>query len=317
VTTSQKELDVVVAGLAVVDIIGKPVDLRRPPKAGGLQIIESLGMTTGGNVSNVGIDLARLGFRVGAISRVGNDSLGRFLLQEYRANGIDTTGISVDAKAQTSATIVSVNKAGERTFLHARGCMARFRTADVLKELPLIGKASWLAFGYLGLLPEMEKGLARLFHAVKQETGAKIFLDTGGRPSRMSKADLKELVGSIDCFIPSLDEAMSLTGRTSPEAITETLLGFGSLEVAGVKLGAKGCFIASRKGARRIPARRVGNVVDTTGAGDAFAAGFVAGLIRGLDEFEAADVGNAVAASSVTMLGASSAIGSFDTYLRK
>jgi sugar/nucleoside kinase (ribokinase family) len=133
----------------------------------------------------------------------------------------------------------------------------------------------------------------------------------------MSKADLKELVGSVDCFIPSLAEAVSLTGRTSPEAITEMLLESGSIEIAGVKLGAKGCYIASRKGAKRIPARRVRSVVDTTGAGDAFAAGFIGGLIKGLDEFEAADVGNAVAASSVTMLGASTAITAFGTYLRK
>ncbi|MEX2116216.1 MAG: carbohydrate kinase family protein [Bacteroidota bacterium] len=314
---SRKELDVVVAGLAVVDIIGKPVDLRHPPKAGGLQIIESLRMTTGGNVSNVGIDLAKLGFRVGAISRVGDDSLGRFLLQEYNAHGLRTTGITVDSRVQTSATIVSVDRAGERTFLHTRGCMARFRASDVLKQLPLIRKASWFAFGYLGLVPEMERGLASLFRAIKQRTGAKIFLDTGGRPSRLSRTNLKSLVSSVDCFVPSFDEAVLLTGRSSPEDIVRTLLESGSLEIAGVKLGAKGCYIASRRGAKYIPVRRVRSVVDTTGAGDAFAAGLIAGLIKGLDVFAAAGVANAVAASSVAMLGASTAVRPFRTYLRK
>ena len=306
-----------VAGLAVVDIIGKPVDLRRPPKAGGLQIIDSLRMTTGGNVSNVGIDLAKLGFRVGAISRVGNDSLGRFMLQEYRAYGMDTSGITVDPGAQTSATIVSVDRTGERTFLHTRGCMAGFRARDVLKQLPLIRKAPWFVFGYLGLLPEMERGLARLFRTIKKRTGSKIFLDTGGRPSRLSRASLKSLVSSVDCFIPSLEEAILLTGRKSPEAIARTLLESGTLEIAGVKLGRRGCYIASQKEAKHIPARQVRSVVDTTGAGDAFAAGFIAALMKGFDVFDAAFAANAVAASSVTMLGASTAIRPFRTYLRK
>ncbi|MBI3004324.1 MAG: carbohydrate kinase family protein, partial [Ignavibacteriales bacterium] len=70
---SDKTLDVVVAGLAVVDIIGKPIDLSHPPKKGGLRQIEDIILTTGGNVSNVGIDLAKLGFHVGAITRVGKD----------------------------------------------------------------------------------------------------------------------------------------------------------------------------------------------------------------------------------------------------
>ncbi|MEX1139533.1 MAG: carbohydrate kinase family protein [Bacteroidota bacterium] len=310
----RKELDVVVAGLAVVDIIGKPVDLRRPPKAGGLRIIESLRITSGGNVSNVGIDLAKLGFRVGAISRVGDDTLGRFLLQEYKEYGIKTTGIAVDPNAQTSATIVSVDKAGERTFLHTRGCMAKFRASDVLKHLPLIRKSSWFAFGYLGLVPEMERGLSSLFRRIRKTTGAKIFLDTGGRPARLSREGLAKLVSSVDCFIPSFDEAVLVTGRTSPEAIVKTLFESGSLGIAGVKLGSKGCYIATRSGAKYIRARRVRNVVDTTGAGDAFAAGFMGGLIKGLDVFDAARVANAVAASSVTMLGASTAVGAFHTY---
>lgn len=311
---SRKELDVVVAGLAVADVIGKPVDLRHPPKPGGLRIIDSLRLTSGGNVSNVGIDLAKLGFRVGAISRVGDDTLGQFLLGEYKKSGVVTSGITVDARLQTSATIVSVDRAGERTFLHTRGCMATFRGSDVLNQLPLIRKASWFAFGYLGLVPEMERSLPSLFRTIRKKTGAKIFLDTGGRPKRLSRENLQRLVSSVDCFIPSFDEAVLVTGRTTPETIVQTLLESGTLEIAGVKLGSRGCYVATRTGARYIPARRVRNVVDTTGAGDAFAAGFIAGLLKGLGVFDAARVANAVAASSVTMLGASTAIKPFRTY---
>ena len=114
--THAKHLDVVVAGLALADIIGRPVDLRKPPKRGALKLIDSITLTTGGNVSNVGIDLAKLGFRVGAVTRVGNDSIGRFVLQHYKTFGLDTEGVIIDAKAQTSATMVNVDHDGERTF---------------------------------------------------------------------------------------------------------------------------------------------------------------------------------------------------------
>ena len=97
-----KHLDVVVAGLALADIIGRPVDLKNFPKRGALKLIDSVTLSTGGNVSNVGIDLAKLGFTVGAITRVGNDSLGRYVTQYYRTFGIDTDGVIVDARAQTS-----------------------------------------------------------------------------------------------------------------------------------------------------------------------------------------------------------------------
>jgi ribokinase len=86
--------------------------------------------------------------------------------------------------------------------------------------------------------------------------------------------------------------------------------------VVGVKLGADGCYVSWRGKAKRVPVRKVRNVVDTTGAGDAFVSGFVAGLLGGSDPFEAAKLGNAVAASSLSAVGASTAIRPVKEYLR-
>ncbi|MBI4418541.1 MAG: carbohydrate kinase family protein [Ignavibacteriales bacterium] len=306
---------VVVAGLAVVDIIGKPVNLRRPPKKGGLQQIDLLTVTTGGNVSNVGIDLVKLGFRVAAITRVGNDSLGRFLLQEFEEHGLETSGVFVDQDAQTSATFVSVDGAGERTFFHTRGCMARFRARDVLAHMRLVGGAEWFVFGYLGLLPEIHKDLPSLFRTIRKRTGCRILLDTGGVPPRMNRRALAELLSSVDCFVPSFEEAVRLTGEKTAETIIRAFRAAGARGIVGVKLGAKGCYVAEEDRGMYIPARRVRSVVDTTGAGDAFVAGFVGSLIKGRDAFDAARIANAVAASCVTAVGASTAIRKFETYL--
>jgi len=310
-----KPLDVVVAGLAVVDIIGKPIDLEHPPKKGGLRQIEDIVLTTGGNVSNVGIDLSKLGFRVGAVTRVGEDGLAQVLMQAYVSHGLDVSGVKVDRDAQTSATMISVDRSGERTFLHTRGCMANFRSSDILSQLKLIRRAKFLVFGYLGLIPEMERELPRLFRTVKERTGVKILVDTGGLPHRFGKKELRSFLSWVDYFIPSFKEAAALTGQKKPESIVEFLFDAGVRTMVGVKLAAKGCYIATRENAVYVRAKKIKKVVDTTGAGDAFVAGFVAGMLRGFDPFQAAHIGNATAASCVTKMGASTAIRRLEHYL--
>ena len=309
-----KRLDVIVAGLALTDIIGRPVDLKNLPKRGALKLIDSITMTTGGNVSNVGIDLAKLGFTVGAITRVGNDSLGDYVTQHYRTFGIHTEGVIVDPRAQTSATMVSVDETGERTFLHTRGCMQNFRAADVLSRLQLLHTASILAVGYLGLLPETEKEFERLFRTVKEKTSVKILLDSAASP-KVSPGALQRFLPYVDFFIPSYKEATLITGRTTPESIVEFLRRAGAPYVVGVKLGARGCYLSDGHHARYVSAHKVKRVVDATGAGDAFVAGFIAGTLRGMDAFESARVANAVAASCVSAIGASTAIRKLRHYL--
>jgi sugar/nucleoside kinase (ribokinase family) len=309
-----KHLDVVVAGLALTDIIGRPVDLKNLPKRGALKLIDSITLTTGGNVSNVGIDLVKLGFAVGAITRVGNDSLGRYVNQHYRTFGIDTEGVIIDARAQTSATMVSVDKTGERTFLHTRGCMKNFRAADVLSHLVFLQKARILAVGYLGLIPETEKEFARLFRTVKQKTSLKIVLDSAASP-RVTPQRLRGFLPYVDFFIPSYEEAMLITGCKTPESIVGFLRRSGAPFVVGVKLGAQGCYLSDGRRAAYVKARKVRKVVDATGAGDAFVAGFIAGTLKGMDAFESASLANAVAGSCVSAVGASTAIRALDYYL--
>jgi sugar/nucleoside kinase (ribokinase family) len=311
-----RRLDVVVGGLAVVDVIGRPVDLKVPPRPGGLQYLDSITLTTGGNVLNCCIDLAKLGFRTGAIARIGSDAFGAYIEDRLREHGIETGGITHDRKTQTASTMVLVDGSGERTFLHARGCLKNFRARDVLDKLPLLKSAKVFAFGYLGLVPECEREIADLFRAVKEKTGVAILLDTGGNPRR-DQALLREVLPTVDYFIPSFEEAVALTGEKSPPKIAQALRCAGAAGVVGVKLGSRGCFISWDGREEVVRPVRVKNVVDSTGAGDAFISGFLAGILRGFDPFAAARIGNAVAASCVTAVGASTAIGPLKNYLRR
>lgn len=314
-SSSVRNLDAVVAGVSVVDVIGRPLDLRTPPKTGSLQAIDSVTMTTGGNVPNVGIDLARLGFSVAAVTRVGNDTFGGFLRSQLEMHGITSAGLVLDDTRQTSSTIVGVDRNGERTFFHTRGCMENFRVEDLLAHMHVVRRGRILIFGYYGLLPECDKHLGRLFRAVHLKTGTPVLLDTAGAPRRDDRV-LASFLPHVDYFVPSHEEASAITGESSPERIVAALAGAGASGVVGVKLGADGCYISWHGKAKRIPGRKVRQVVDTTGAGDAFVAGFVAGLIRGLDPFAAAKLGNAVAGSSLSAVGASTAIRPVTSYLK-
>ncbi len=312
----RRPLDVVVAGLAVVDVIGRPIRFSPPQRRGSLRYIDSITLTTGGNVSNCGIDLVKLGFEVGAITRVGDDGLGQYLRSRFAFYGIRSGGVAIDGEAQSSATIVNVDERGERTFLHTRGCLRHFRARDVFAHLGMIKKARILAFGYLGLLPECEPEMPYLFATVKRQTGVGILLDTGGTPKSNPRL-LRAILPHVDYFLPSLDEASALTGVKSPRAILRAFREAGARGVVGVKMGGRGCYLSFQDREEHIPAFRVKRVVDATGAGDAFVAGFLAGILKGFDPFAAARVANAVAASCVTEVGASTAIQPLEAYLKR
>jgi sugar/nucleoside kinase (ribokinase family) len=314
--TRRRPLDVVVAGLAVVDVIGRPVHISRLPRPGSLHYLDTITLTTGGNVLNCGIDLVKLGFRVGAITRVGDDGLGLYLRSQFSRYGINAEGVIVDRGKQTSATIVCVDPTGERTFYHTRGCLENFRARDVLSCLDLVRKARMFVFGYLGLLPEIRPEMGKLFAAIKRETGVTILLDTGGTPTRSPRL-LHNVLPYVDYFLPSFEEAAALTGATTPRAMVEAFRSAGAKGVVGVKLAAHGCFVSWQDRQELIPPPKVRKVVDATGAGDAFVSGFLAGTLTGLEPFGAARIGNAVAASCVTAVGASTVIQPLQSYLSK
>ena len=306
-------LDAVIAGVATVDVIGRPVHLRKLPREGGLTLIDSVTMTTGGIVANCGTDLAKMGLRVGVITSVGDDALGEHFRSTLSSQGIHLGGLRTVAGEQTSATMVAVGPDGERTFLHTRGVLRRFRVNQILAQLELIGRSRFFLFGYYGLLPECDEDLARLFRTVKERTGAATLMDTGGNPVRNDRR-LRAVLPHLDYFLPSLDEARAMTGKRSPPEIIRHLRSLGARGTLGVKLGARGCYLDAAGEARTIPPRRVRRILDATGAGDAFVAGFVAARLHGHDPFAAAEIGNRVAADCIRGVGASTAIQAYHHY---
>ncbi len=309
--TDDREFDVVICGTCVADIPVRPVPLGVAIGGGRLFHVEPIDVTLGGIVCNTGTALERLGMRVAATSLVGDDIWGREVRSRLDAEGIDTTGLVVHPTLATSTTAALIDPAGERSFAHHVGVCAAIDLAFVKSQLPRFARGRWAVLGYVGLLPGLEPAIAEAVAALKS-AGCRVALETAGSGGTLD--DVKASLPLVDCYVPSLDEAVHQTGLANPRAIIDCYRVHGARGLVGVKLGSRGAMISPQPGSYLdipcIPAPAP--VADTTGAGDAFLAGLVTGLVRGLPPRDAALLGAATAAWCVTGVGGTSGLRSFD-----
>lgn len=296
---------VVCLGIVVADLVGRP--LRAVPDPGRLVLVDEMALHTGGCALNAAVCLARLGLPVEVIGKVGADPLGDFLLQTMAEARIGTRGVSRDPNSGTSATMVMVEPDGERRFVHYMGTNARLRPEDV--DPALITSASILHVAGALVLPGLDGAPMAALLETARSSGVITFLDTVWDDTGQWMELLGPSLPHVDYFVPSLVEAQALTGLDDPEEVARALLERGVSTVA-LKLGAAGCLVASGDGERlRLPAFDV-PVIDTTGAGDAFAAGFLAGVWLGWPLERTARLANATGALCVSAAGASGKVSS-------
>ncbi|MFM7136670.1 MAG: carbohydrate kinase family protein [Planctomycetota bacterium] len=306
--------DCAVVGTCVADILVRPVPLGAPVGGGRLFHVGPLEATTGGMVCNTGIGLARLGLSVAAASLVGEDPWGSLIRGRLAAEGLDTTALEAAAGHATSSTAVLIDPSGERSFAHHRGACAAIDLAWVTRQLPLLARAEWVVLGYAGLLPALEPDLAAAIRLLRQ-AGCRVGLETGGTGGRLE--DVAPALPFVDLYVPSLDEAAAQTGTRDPAAIIARYRELGGDGFLGVKAGMRGAVLSPTAGDHlEIPCLPApGVIADTTGAGDSFLAGLLAGIIRGLDPQSAARLGAATAACCVTGLGATAGLRSYEETL--
>jgi sugar/nucleoside kinase (ribokinase family) len=309
-------MDAAIFGLIVADLVAEPMDLRKPPAPGGLVPLNSLRLTTGGNVCNTGVAMAKLGMKVAATGLVGDDVLGKAVVERLVAMGLDTSAVFTRKEKQTSATVVAVEPGGERCFFHTPGVTPLLDAAAFRRCFPIFKQCKWVQIGYFGLLPTLTPQLPELLAELKAVApDTKLALDTVNPPDDILR--LRPILRHIDLFAPSRTEAQALTGQSDPAAMVaafRTYLPIHSL--VAIKLDAQGCYIDAERGAQIIPAYKV-DVVDTTGAGDTWFGGLLTGLIRGMPFDQAARLANRAAADCCTALGASDGVKSFDETLAR
>ena len=260
----------------------------------------------GGDTSNCAIAAARLGASVAYITRLGGDAFGRKILQLWEREGVDASGVAIDADANTGIYFVTHGAAGhEFSYLRAGSAASRMRPVDLPVELVRGAKVLHVS----GISQAIsDSACDTVFAAIDaaRGAGARISFDSNLRLKLWSlaraRAVVAETIGRCDWFLPSLDEAAQLSDQTEAQAILDWCHARGAPIVA-LKMGGEGVWVSTAAGRERIAAHRV-NVVDATGAGDCFDGAFIARIIAGDSPVAAARYANAAAALATTGYGA-------------
>lgn len=308
-------LDAAIFGLIVADILAAPMNLRSPPAPGGLALVDSISVTTGGNVCNTAIAMAKLGMRVAAAGYVGKDVLGSAVRERLEVEGVDTSCVFENELAQTSATVVAVEPGGERCFFHTPGPTPLIDAALFRKCIPLFQWCSFVQVGYFGLLPGITRDLPELFAELKKQAPrTRIALDTVNPPAQASL--LWPILPHVDLFAPSRTEAKALTGETEPNKMVEAFRAYMKTGLIGIKLDEEGCYLDDGRMSVRAPAAKI-QCVDTTGAGDTWFGALLTALAKGMPLEPAAKFANRAAADCCTALGASTGVKTFEETLAR
>ncbi len=298
--------DVVCIGNLVADAVARPVD--ELPEKGKLTLAEKIQLHSGGCATNTGNALGKLGIDTMVIGKVGNDGFGEFLINSIDGYGVDTSGIIKSDTDSTSATLVYVSSDGERSFVHSLGANASFTDTDI--DMSLIDGAKIVHVAGALLLPAFDgKPMAGALKKFK-EKGITTSLDTCWDPNDRWMDILEPALNYLDIFLPSFEEARMLTETDDPAKCAEVLLDYG-IKIVGLKMGSKGCYIRTAQEEYSLPVYNV-DVVDATGAGDSFVAGFLAGVLKGWNIKDSGMLGNALGSCCVTQMGASTGIKTWD-----
>lgn len=292
-----------------VALFGEMMMLLVADRPGPLEEVPSFHKRTAGAETNVAIGLARLGLRVGWASRLGTDSMARYLLGEMQREGIDCSRVACDATQRTGFQFKGRVTDGSDPLVeyHRKGSAASQMTpADV--DVDWLRSARHLhATGVFPAISANCRAAARKTLEVMRAAGRTISFDPNLRPTLWAspeemRQEINAFAFQADWVLPGLEEGRFLTGEQAPEAIARFYRERGAKLVA-VKLGPEGAYYDSEQGSGHVPGFPVAEVVDTVGAGDGFAAGVVSALLEGRDVRDAVRRGAWIGARAVQVLG--------------
>lgn len=281
-----------------VDLIAS---IDKLPELGKQVITNDFHLYGGGSSANFALACARLGMDVSIFGKVGDDVFGTYVLVELDENKVNTQNIMLTDK-KTGVTFAIVQGI-ERSFITFRGENSNFCIADIdltkinadLVHLPSYFLLDGLRNDYPSLIDLLHRA------------GIKVSFDTGWDPRGFVKETVEPLYNilpRVDIFLPNVDEARNILGlgkEEKPEKVADILLDLGIGTVV-IKMGEKGCIVARKDMTEYVPAFKV-NVVDTTGAGDNFNAGFVSALLSGKSPRDSAIIGSATAGLKIGGVG--------------
>ena len=296
-------------GILVADVIVEPVE--NFPEKGVLEPVNSITMHNGGNAMTAAINLRKLGVESYMAGMVGSDMFGDFLKKKLDESGVDTRGLKVSSEAQTSASVLMIDKSGERSFFHCRGTNATFSERDI--DYDTIDKCDAVFVTGTFLMDRFDGEETMKFLRTCKEKGKTTFLDVCWDAKGKWGEILDMSMPYIDFLMPSIDEARRIAKKDSPDEIADVFVSKGAKNII-IKLGSKGSYLRKEGEAKGniFPPFYIENPIDTTGAGDSFCSGFLASFARDRALEECMVFANAVGAHCVTEKGATTGIKTFD-----
>jgi 2-dehydro-3-deoxygluconokinase len=287
--------------------LGETMVMFSPEQSGPLRGVRRFEKRLAGAESNTAIGLARLGHSCAWISRVGEDEFGHFLLEAIGGEGVDVSQVIFDPEAPTGIMFKELQPGGETkvTYYRKDSAASRLSPADLD---PVYFQGARLLY-LTGITPMLSPDCRSVFMAaldLAEQLAIPVSFDPNLRlklgSAKEYAALIREVLPRTAVFLPGLAESRLSFGELQPEALLDLFLQLGAQTIA-LKLGSAGAWVATAEMRRQIPAFPVVEAVDPVGAGDAFAAGFLAGYLEELPLQECGRMANAMGALALTTSG--------------
>lgn len=298
--------DYTTIGFITFDCLGWPY--VQMPEGGGTYLVEDFALAVSGAAGTAAIAAAKMGLSVQAIGGVGDDLMGEWVRRRLGDFDVNTDLLQTIAGGRTSSSIVTTRADGSRPVLHLKGATGDFYVDDTAFERATDARV--VHFGGVGLMTRMDQGQNARLARYAQRKGAITTLDVFATSSDEIRA-VEQVLPHTDYFLPSIEEAHALTGRSDLHGTAEYFLERG-VRCCIFTLGPDGAYYQDQEGNRfHVPAFEV-DVRCTCGCGDAFNAGFAVALTRGLDPEQAVRFAQATSALNATGLGSQAGVVDFE-----
>ncbi|MGG5252728.1 sugar kinase [Neobacillus sp. SM06] len=295
-----KQLDVITFGEAMAMFMANQPGFLHENKQFTLELA--------GAETNVAIGLARIGLRVGWVSKVGNDALGKFIMERLKNENVDIEQVSIDDHHPTGFQLKSkVVKGDPEVQYFRKGSAASHLQISDFNAMYFLSAKHLHMTGIPLAISEQARSYAKYTLAFMKNNGRTVSFDPNLRPSLWSsKEEMVEQINAVafraNYVLPGIAEGEVLTGFSDPRDIASFYLEKG-VELVVIKLGEEGAFYKTTLAEGVVQGFKVKEVLDTVGAGDGFAVGVISGLLENLSIKDAVIRGNAIGSLAVQSPG--------------
>ena len=298
--------DYVSMGFYTFDCLGWP--FTEVPPGGGTVFIDELTIAVSGAAGVAAIAAAKMGLNTLALTGLGEDLMGDWVMQRLKDFGVDTWGVQRQPGWKTSSSIVTTRADGSRPALHMKGATGNFFVDDAM--IPRATDTKVFHAGGIGLMDAMDKGQTAVVMKAAKAAGAITTVDIfAGSPKDLPA--VAQVLPYTDYFMPSIEEAQALCGRSDHGDTAKFFLDMG-VKACVLTLGGDGAYYHDNTGVKfRVPAFDI-KVKCTCGCGDAFDAGYAVALVQGFDPETAVRFAQATSALNATGLGSQAGVKDFE-----